>query len=476
MKTLQDLPPLTDAGNAERLAAAYGTELAYCEDRGQWRVWASPCWRSDTLRPLYRCALAVARAMGEEAQDLDDTPQIDPHTGKRGKSERARLQAHAAQSESKRSQEAMIALAAHMEPISRSARDFDRHGYELNTPGGIYRLSEDGAEVMANTPDRMHSRATRVAPNPWAVDTPVWDGFLDTITCGDAELKAWLHRAVGMSLIGKQQEHVFLFCSGDGGNGKGTFLNFLVWLLGDYGQTLPPNMLVERKQEAHLTELADLEGCRLVIGTEVPRGSAWDEVKIKMLTGGDRIRARKMRQDLYEFDATHTFWISGNDKPRLRGTDNGIWRRMRVVPFRASIPEAEQDRDLDAKLQAEAAGILRWAIEGCRLYRLQGLGWCQAVREATDAYRKEEDILGAFLEEECEVGVNVSCTKDQFRNALRVWLEAREFRPMSDRALKPELTRKGIWERRESAHGAWLWMGVRVRPAFSAAKVSYGEH
>jgi len=457
---LSDLPGLDDLGNAARLAALHGDTLRYLQDRGEWRVWQPPKWRSHQPALVYRKAADVVRHMRDELPDLSDDAETDAK-GTQHKSAKAAYAAHIHRTSSRRAQEDMVRLCAHMEGIACVAADFDTRVFELNTPAGVWSLADDGGEGP-NKPELLHSKSTRVAPNPFQ-PTPTWDAFLRFVTCNDAELAAWLQRAVGMSLIGRQQEHVFLFCSGDGGNGKGTFLNTLVDLLGDYGQTLPPNMLVERKSDAHLTELADLEGCRMVIGTEVPRGSAWDEVKIKMLTGGDRIRARKMRQDLYEFAATHTFWISGNDRPRLRGTDNGIWRRMRVIPFNARLTEAEMDIELDRKLADEAPGILAWALEGCRLFRQHKLGWCEAVRAATEGYRKEEDILGGFVEEECILGDGVMVTKEAFRGALRMWLEAREYRPISDRALKPDMLRKGFSEHRDGTAGVWHWCGVKLR-------------
>jgi len=307
----------------------------------------------------------------------------------------------------------------------------------------------------------MQSRCTRARVDPMA-HAPTWLAFLDQITCGDADLRDYLQRAVGMSIIGVQRDHVFLFLFGDGANGKGTFLNAILHALGDYGMTLPANILIEKKHESHPTELADLEGRRMAIGSEVPRGAAWDEVRIKSLSGGDRIRARRMRQDFVEFDASHTFWVAGNDRPRIRGQDAGIWRRMRLVPFRADIPAAERDEDLPAKLAAEADGILWWALEGCRAYLRDGLGTCAAVRDATLDYQREEDIIGRFLEDCCTVDAGLKATKEQMRAALRTWLEEREYRPISDRALKADLARRGITEERPDRRGAWQWVGVAV--------------
>lgn len=464
-KGLDEFPPMTDTGNAERMVSGHGTVLRYIEDRAEWRVWRGVAWARGDMGPVYTRALQTVRAIHEDAQQCDPNPRTNPLTGRPTASDRDVMHKHATLSESRRSQEALIALAAHMPPISTSAESFDVNVWELNTPGGIYDLHDDGT-VRPCAPEAMHTRSTRATPDPFC-STPTWDEFLRTITVGDDELAAYLQRAIGMSLIGAQREHVIFFCSGDGSNGKGTFLNTIVDVLGDYGMTLPGNMLIEKRSDNHPTELADLEGRRLAIGTEVPKGAAWNEVLLKMLTGGDKIRARRMRQDYYEFPPTHTFWISGNDKPRIKGTDNGIWRRMRLIPFLARIPSEQMDRDLPAKLLAEAPGILSWALDGCAAYLREGLGTCAAVKQATDTYRRDEDMLGAFLEDCCRVGPHYTTRKTAFRESMRKWFEDQGLRPVSDRALKPDLERKGITEIRDGRSGERLWQGVELREPFT---------
>ena len=458
---MSDRRPMTDLGNAERLVSRSGKMLRFVEDRNEWRSWVSPYWRRENMGPVYRAAAMTARSIMVEAERYSDAPNVNPTTGRPMPSDRQQMISHAINSESKRSQMAMIDLAAHISPISCSSALFDADPWVLNTPAGIIDLRDDGS-VTPCRPEAMLTRCTRAKFDPMA-HAPTWLTFLKTVTCGDSELEGWLQRAIGMTLIGVQREHVFFFLFGDGRNGKGTFVKALLWALGDYGMTLPPNLLIEKKFDSHPTELADLEGRRMAVGSEVPKGSAWDEVRVKALSGGDMIRARRMRQDFVEFTASHTFWVLGNDKPRIRGLDNGIWRRMRLVPFKADISEEDADRDLDAKLAAEADGILWWSLEGCRAYLAQGLGMCAAVQKATEDYQKDEDILGRFLEDCCDLDPNASVSKDSFRSCLRKWLQDGEFRPISDRALKSDLTRRGIEERRPDKYGTREWKGVRLK-------------
>lgn len=461
MKQLSDFHPMTDLGNAERFAERCAQFVRYAEDRGEWLIWQSPVWKRGAMSALYEYAKATIRGIEDECAQLSDQPNIDAATGKPRASDQQKMRSHAVASEGRTRLDAMLALASRHPAISCQSSAFDRAYWHLNTPGGIYDLHSDG-DFTPSKPDGMHTLCTAVAPN-WFQATPTWDAFLTQITCGDSELRAYLQRACGLTLIGVQREHVFLFLFGDGRNGKGTFLNTLCDVLGSYAMTLAPDVLIEKRGDSHPTELADLEGKRLAIGTEVPRGSAWNEVRIKMLSGGDKVRARKMRQDFYEFDATHTFWVSGNDKPRIKGTDAGIWRRVRLVPFSANIAAEDVDPDLPAKLAAEAPGILSWMLDGCAAYLQHTLGTCAAVDEATEGYKKDEDFIGSFIEDCCIVGPERKAVKSAFREQLRTWLEEREYRPISDRQLKADLLKRGIRETRDGAYAPWEWVGVGLR-------------
>lgn len=470
MKKLDEFPPMTDAGNAERFVARHGALVRYTEDRMEWRSWVPPIWRRGDMGPMHRAALETARSISEEAAEVSDSLTLHPVTNRPAPSDRMKLLAHAIKSESRGAQEAMIAMAAHMPPVSSYAAEFDADPWVLNTPNGIVDLRNDGA-VKPCVPEAMQTRVTRAEFHPMA-DSSEWASFLETITCGDNELRDWLQRAVGMTLIGAQLDHIFLFCFGGGANGKGTFLNAILHAIGDYGMVMPPNLLIEKKGENHPTELTDLEGRRMAVGSEVPKSMAWDEVMIKALTGGDPIRARRMRQDFIQFNPSHTFWVSGNDKPRIKGTDNGIWRRMRLVPFAANVAPEDIDTDLPSRLAEQSAAILAWAVDGCRLYLAHGLGWCAAVKEATEAYQRDEDIFGTFLEDCCVLDQNARCYKSTFREELTAWLLEREYRPMSDRALKSELARRGVIESRSDKKTPWEWSGVNLLSKTSVSQVA----
>ena len=449
--------PRTDLGNAERVADAHGADVRYAVDRALWLYWSETHWKRGHEDRIARYAASVARSISKEALLFPDVRPRDPDTHVLLKSDRAIHTAFAMRSEGRSALESMIALSRYHERIGCYGADFDADPWLFCTPTAVVNLRE--GSVAGHERTQMLSRCSKAGIDSM-VDTPVFTAFLDQIFLGSADLIAFVQRALGMSLIGMQREHVIFFCFGDGGNGKGTLLNLMLRMLGDYGVKLPANMLIEQNNPSHPTELTDLEGARIAIGGEVPKGAAWDENKIKDLSGADPIRAHKMRMDFYQFEASHTLWVQGNDKPRIRGTNKGIWRRMRMIPFCADIQT--EDKDLPAKLDAEAAGIMAWIIEGCRLYMQDGLGTCQEVADATAEYKRTEDFFGTFLDECCECSPEATCSKEEFRKALTAWLETSGFHKMTDRAIKADIERRGIVEHRTNRLAAWQWKGVRV--------------
>jgi phage/plasmid-associated DNA primase len=202
---------------------------------------------------------------------------------------------------------------------------------------------------------------------------------------------------------------------------------------------------------------------RFVASIEVEDGSRLAESLVKQLTGGDRVKARRMRQDFWEFEPTHKVLMACNHKPQVRGTDNAIWRRITLVPFTETIPTAEQDKNLPDKLRREAAGILAWAVEGCLEWRREGLQAPEAVRQATGAYRAEMDVLGAFLRECCELGTEYNVAAKDLYGAYKFWCEDNGERPETQRRFGSRLTERGGFERyRGGPDGGHRWRGLQL--------------
>ena len=269
---------------------------------------------------------------------------------------------------------------------------------------------ENGTIDLRTGEIREHRREdfiTKLAPvklDPTA-DCPLWRQFLDRIFDGNDELIDYMRRLVGYSLTGVTEEHILPFLYGTGANGKSTFCETILKLMGpDYAMKAAPDLLMAKKGESHPTDRADLCGKRFVACIETEEGRRMAEALTKELTGGDRVRARRMREDFWEFTPTHHVWLAGNHKPAVNGTDYGIWRRIKLIPFDVVIPDAEQDKKLPAKLAEELPGILNWALAGCLDWQRDGMQEPDIVRANTSEYSKEMDVIGQFLDEHCERG------------------------------------------------------------------------
>jgi putative DNA primase/helicase len=272
---------------------------------------------------------------------------------------------------------------------------------------------------------RREDLITQLAPVTYDPDAPcpTWEAFLTRIMAGNTALMTFLQRAVGYALTGDVREQVMLLLWGTGRNGKSTLINALLALLGPYAMKAAPDLLIATKNDRHPTERADLSGKRLVAAIESGEGQRFDEVFVKEATGGDPIRARRMREDFWEFWPTHKIWLATNHKPVIRGTDEGIWRRIRLVPFTVIIPEEEQDKTLPEKLRAELSGILAWAVRGCVVWRQEGLPVPEEVQQATAGYREEMDTFGRFLADRCVLDQRWRVTTDVLYQAYLTWCQ-----------------------------------------------------
>jgi putative DNA primase/helicase len=273
---------------------------------------------------------------------------------------------------------------------------------------------------------------------------PLWSEFLDRITDRNAELREFLRRYIGYCCTGLTTEHAFVFGYGTGANGKGTFINTIAGIFGEYATTAAMSTFLASRTEQHPTDLAKLCGARLVVAQETQKGRRWDETKIKALTGGDRITARFMRQDFFDYVPTFKLFICGNHKPRLSTVDEAMRRRLLLIPFTVCIPPAERDPQLAEKLKAEWPAILRWCVDGCLEWRHLGLSPPAAVREATEQYLRDQDTLQQWLEDCTQSNEPNAFTRSaQLFASWRAWCEERNLKPGSEQVLIQALVDKG---------------------------------
>jgi putative DNA primase/helicase len=289
----------------------------------------------------------------------------------------------------------------------------------------------------------------------------LWDKFLVRVTDGNDELCGYLRRLVGYLLAGITTEQVLHFLFGLGANGKTIFCEIVQAILGEYAIVVAPDLIMARRHSGIPNDVARLRGVRAAFMNETSQGSRFDEAKLKDLTGSDTLTARFLHAEFFDFRPTHRIVMRGNHKPAINGTDEGIWRRLRLVPFSVQIPEDEQDRDLLSKLTAELPGILQWAIAGCLEWQRIGLKPPAIITDAVRAYREESDVLGRFIEERCSVSTLAQVRSSAFFSAYHDYCERAGERWMSSKELPLDMERRGFKHTRKAA--ARLYLGLELK-------------
>jgi len=421
----------SDVGNAERLVHQHGENFRYCYKWQKWLVWDGKRWKPDDMGSMFQFAKRtvadmIAKSFGDES-----------------------LAKHALRSQRADRLNAMISLARDESPILPD--DLDCDPMLLNCANCTVDL-RDGTAKPHDPTDHI----TKISPTIYKADarSDLWDDFLLQIFDCDGKLIDWLQRVCGYALTGSVIEQLLLVFYGTGANGKSTFLEAIMHAMGeDYSMAAAPDFLMAKRGEIHPTERADLKGRRFVSCVETSDSCRLAEPLVKSLTGGDKIRARFMRQDFFEFEPTHKLVLCTNHKPVISGTDYGIWRRLRLVPFNVTVPPEKQDKDLPAKLRRESSAILAWMVKGCLAWQRDGLKPPKSVTEATESYRSDEDIIGRFIDSECTVGNGYRCRASQLFSTYKTWCERNSEASLSQRRFGDAMTEKGYVKSR--SNGIW---------------------
>jgi putative DNA primase/helicase len=365
---------VTENSAATMFVELHGNDLRYCHDTGAWFRWNGVRWTKDKTQTAFHLARELAQKLS------DDQP------------EKLRYVTN------KTSFASGVERFAKADPrVAVVFEYWDADPWLLGTPGGTVDL-RTGALCQSVRDDGI-TKSTLVTPSNDA-GCPRWLRFMKEATGNDGELVRFLQQWCGYCLAGITREHALVFVYGPGGNGKSVFINIMMAVLDDYGVTSAMETFTASNSDRHPTNLAMLRGARLVTASETEEGRAWAESPIKQLTGGDKIAARFMRQDFFEFTPQFKLTVIGNHKPVLHNVDEAAKRRFNVVPFIRK--PATIDRELEAKLVAEAPGILRWMIDGCLDWQRNGLVRPACVVEATDEYFSDQDVLAHWLAEECD--------------------------------------------------------------------------
>jgi putative DNA primase/helicase len=364
---------LTEDSAALRFADLHKGKLLFCHDTSAWYEWVDTHWRRNKTGLAFQYARELVRDLSAE--------------------ESARVQA----STNRTTFAGGVERFARVDPVfAVEMTVWDQDAFLLGTPGGTVDLQT--GVLRPSDPGEGLTKIAGVAPAETA-DCPQWLAFLSFAAREDAGLVRFIQQWCGYCLTGDTREHALVFAHGDGGNGKGVFLNTLKGILGDYAKQAAMDTFVASQNDKHPTDLADLRGARAVLASETEQGRYWAEAKLKAMTGGDVIKARFMRQDFFEYRPTYKVTIIGNHKPALRNVDQAARRRFNFVPFTRT-PE-KPDLQLEEKLTAEWPGILRWMIAGCLDWQANGLVRPDVVKLATDEYFADQDMFRQWFEAEC---------------------------------------------------------------------------
>lgn len=388
----------TDGGNAKRLTALHGSDIRYCYPFESWFIWTGDRWELDCTGEIVRRAKDTVERIFAHAMTIDDADK------------RNAMLKHGMQSDSKHRLFASFDLAQSEPGIAIKPEQLDANNWIFNVRNGTLDLRS--GQLRAHQKADLCTKIANVDFDTKA-KCPTWISFLTRILNGDPELIAYVQRLAGSCLSGEVLENAFYVLYGTGSNGKSTFIEVLAGIFGDYATTVPASALMEQKNQSIPNDVAKLKGARMANAAESKATEHLDEAKIKNMTGREAITARFLHKEFFDFTPQYTLTLSTNHKPIITGTDNGVWRRVNMVPFTVTIPDEEINPNLYAELMSEAAGILNWVIEGCMVWQKSGVGECEAVNEATQEYRDDMDALKEFIDERCiayktaEVGLHV---------------------------------------------------------------------
>lgn len=456
---------LTDWGNAQRLVRLHGDDIRYCYDWAKWLVWDGKRWNMNAFDAIQRFAKNVALDLYEEAADtLATADEVqNPEVKKRLVDKALRIKKWAEQSESASRLKAMLDVATSELGIRIRPSEMDAKPWLLNVQNGTLDLKTK--ELRGHARGDYLTRLCTVAFNP-AATAPRFEKFLSEIMGGNAGLVGYIQRIGGYSLTAVVRQQVLFFFYGTGANGKSTFLEVLLHILGtDYAQQAAPEILAAKDRQNHPTEIADFFGLRFVSTVEVSEGRRLAETLVKQLTGNDTLKARRMREDFWSFRPTHKLVLAANHKPNVRGADYAIWRRIRIVPFEVTFTPDKQDPNLLDALKREAEGILAFFVRGCGDWDEHGLNDPPEVLQATDAYQKEMDDVGRFIEDRCTFAAGLCAASGALHGAYQAW-HASEVggEPLSPQLFARRLEGRGLGKKRTRDGAFWHGIGLNASP------------
>jgi putative DNA primase/helicase len=438
--------PWTELGCARRLIHVYGDRLRYVPAWRQWLIWDGQRWAHDSTGQAQRWMKVIARRLTTDAMAIEGDDQ-----------KRRAFVSLARRGESSAGVKGALTLAGTETGIVVTPGDLDADPFLLNCRNGTLDLRT--GERRDHDPADMLTKMAGADYRPSAAGTE-FGKFLQRVQ-PDPEMRGYLARLTGHALEGRVVTHVLPIHYGAGANGKSTYIDAVLAALGDYADAADPELLTARTFDAHPTGIADLFGLRLAVLHESDHGRRLAEGTVKRLTGGDRLKARRMREDFWHFDPSHTFAMLTNHKPVISGTDEGVWRRIRLIPWDVVIPESERDELLGDRLKLELDAVLAYLVAGYQQWHERGLDDPDRVVKATEAYRAESDALARFIDQQCLTGPNFHVGSSDLFAAWSKWCAGEGEEPGSATAFATMLQNKGFDNYTYSGRRRWRGLGLQ---------------
>lgn len=437
-----------DTGNALRFRDANAGLIHYNHVDGCWIYWDGVRWASDENGEIKRRADKMLADMAKDLKEMQDDPAYNAY------------KKHLSRSRSHRGKEGFIAEARHLEGVPVLPSEMDRAGNAFNVRNCLISLKT--GRTAEHDKKYMISKLAPVTYDENA-KCPRWDRFIEEVTCGDKSLQLYLQRMIGYCMTAYTKEQCMFFLYGNGSNGKSVFVDTIAYMLGEYAASCQPETVMMRdRNNTARGDLARLKGARMVVTSEPNDGCRLDEGIVKQMTGGteNKLTARFLYGREFEFSPEFKIVMSTNYKPVIKGTDNGIWRRVRLIPFTAEFTKENRDPQLTEKLRRELPGILNWAIAGAVGWCKEGLPPCAIIDEAGQEYRSEMDRVQQFLDDCTERSDSGSTQASTLYKCYRAWCSEQGDRfPISSNKFCSELKRR-YKSRKTSAFNEYL--GIRI--------------
>lgn len=439
----------SDTGNAECLAQLFGDDLRYCHTRRKWLAWDGSRWAIDEGSAIaHRSMIAVIRARYRACEAIPDLDQ------------RKKAASWCVGCESTNKLEAALRTATRLQTFSTTIERWDGHHLIAAALGATIDL-----HTVVHRATRREDYLTMQLGATYDPEAacPRWLQFLNEVFQGNAELIAYIQRAVGYCLTGDTREQKIFLCHGPGANGKSVFLEILTALLGDYAANASFETFDANKRNESSNDLAALRGKRLVTVIETEEGRRLAEARVKSVTGQDPITCRFLYGEFFTYRPTYKIWLAMNHLPVIRGTEKGIWRRIELIPFLADF-EGREDKTLSAALRDELDGIAQWALEGLRHWWQRGLDTPEIVRKATKQYRDDSDQIGRWVAERCIVVSNVFLASASGYKNYEAWCKEVGEEAVSQNKWSRRMNEKGFQSNPDTSKRGWIGIGLRATP------------